>query len=214
MHKKLIIPLAAAVIVVSSLGTYRIVSAAETYSRISSHKVRSLNASSTPIVFGTVESINGSSIILTSISKGATTTYTIDASVAKIIKAGDATTTVSSIVVGDKLLVRGTIIGTNVSAQTITEGRSKGAKWAHAPKGFHPEFNGIIGKVSNISGSTLTVITTKKNATTTYTVDATNVSIANIQIGETIIVRGTVNGTSVIAKSIVENLPAKLPFKK
>ncbi len=217
MHKKLIIPLAAAVIVVSSLGAYKLAGAAEIHSKITSHKVRSFNASSTPVVFGTVETINGTSITLVSIMKGATTTYTIDASAAKVIKAGNATSTLSDISVGDRLLVRGVITGTNVSAQTITDNKikiSKNNNWAKAPKGFHPEFNGIIGKVSNISGNTLSVSVYKKNATTTYTVDASNVSVTNIQVGDTIIVRGTVSGTSVTAKSIVENLPPRLPFKK
>ena len=218
MHKKLIIPFAAAVIVVSSLGTYQIVNASSIHSKSHSSKVRSLSASSTPVVFGTVEAINGSSITLNSFLKGATTTYTIDASVAKIIKSGSATTTISNIMVGDKLLVRGKITGTNVSAETITDNKSKNTKnttnWAKAPKGFHSEFNGVIGKVSYINGSALSVSVYKKNATTTYNVDASSVTISNIQVGDTIIVRGTVTGTSVVAKSIVESLPPRLSSKK
>ena len=54
----------------------------------------------------------------------------------------------------------------------------------------------------------------KKNATTTYNVDASSVTISNIQVGDTIIVRGTVTGTSVVAKSIVESLPPRLSSKK
>ena len=156
MHKKLIIPFAAAVIVVSSLGTYQIVNASSVHSRSHSSKVRSLNASSTPVVFGTVEAVNGSYVTISSVLRGATTTYTIDASAAKIIKSGSATTTISDIVVGDKILVKGNISGTNVSAETITDNKSKNTKntnWSKAPKGFHAEFNGIIGKVSYINGT-------------------------------------------------------------
>ncbi len=217
MHKKLIIPFAAAVIVVSSLGTYQIVNASSVHSRSHSSKVRSLNASSTPVVFGTVEAVNGSYVTISSVLRGATTTYTIDASAAKIIKSGSATTTISDIVVGDKILVKGNISGTNVSAETITDNKSKNTKntnWSKAPKGFHAEFNGIIGKVSYINGTTISVSVYKKNATTTYTVDASNVTISNIQVGDTIIVRGSVTGTSIIAKSIVESLPPRLSSKK
>ncbi|MEI7777030.1 MAG: hypothetical protein WCI52_00230 [bacterium] len=217
MHKKLIIPFAAAVIVVSSLGTYQIVNASSVHSRSHSSKVRSLNASSTPVVFGIVEAVNDSYVTISSVLRGATTTYTIDASAAKIIKSGSATTTISDIVVGDKILVKGNISGTNVSAETITDNKSKNTKntnWSKAPKGFHAEFNGIIGKVSYINGTTISVSVYKKNATTTYTVDASNVTISNIQVGDTIIVRGSVTGTSVIAKSIVESLPPRLSSKK
>ena len=171
------------------------------------------------MVSGTVTAVNGSTITLVSVKKSATTTYTIDASNARIVKSGDATTTLSDIVIGSKLLVRGSIIGTSVLAQTIST-----PKMAHAPKGFHPEFNGIVGVVSSVNGASLMVTTTTKNSNTTYTVDASNAkiskgfprksanqeSLTNIQVGDTIIVRGTVNGTSVIAKSIIENLPSKL----
>jgi len=199
------------------LGTYQIVNASSVHSRSHSSKVRSLNASSTPVVFGIVEAVNDSYVTISSVLRGATTTYTIDASAAKIIKSGSATTTISDIVVGDKILVKGNISGTNVSAETITDNKSKNTKntnWSKAPKGFHAEFNGIIGKVSYINGTTISVSVYKKNATTTYTVDASNVTISNIQVGDTIIVRGSVTGTSVIAKSIVESLPPRLSSKK
>ncbi len=79
---------------------------------------------------------------------------------------------------------------------------------------------GVFGTVSAISGSTLTVQSKGwgPNAqATTYTIDATNAtvskngassSIGNIVAGDTVMVQGTVSGTSVTATSIKDGLPS------
>jgi hypothetical protein len=157
-RKKIIVPLAAAVIVISSLGGYRMISAAEVISKTSSQKVRKGNTEQVPTF--------------------------------------------------------------------INNGTKQ--NWAKAPKGFHPQFNGIVGQVFAVDATNLTVITTTGktgNATTTYTVDASEAtvtkgfpkqnnttaeSVSNIQVGDTIIVRGLVVGTTVTAKSIVDGLPPRL----
>lgn len=72
---------------------------------------------------------------------------------------------------------------------------------------------GINGKVSSVSGSTLTV-TGKNN--TAYTVDAsaatiekfngstkTTIAVSAISVGDNVMVKGTVSGTSVTAKTII-----------
>jgi hypothetical protein len=80
----------------------------------------------------------------------------------------------------------------------------------------------VIGKVVSISGTTLTVTgRSADNATTTYTVDAsaakfmkgkqtatsTPLTISTVSVGDSVLVIGTVSGTSVTAKVIINGLP-------
>jgi len=80
-----------------------------------------------PGVMGTVESIDGTSLTVSGHAgmNSATTTYTIDASAAKVIKAASgkmASSTLADVNVGDKVLVQGTVSGTSVTAKTIIDG--------------------------------------------------------------------------------------------
>jgi hypothetical protein len=68
----------------------------------------------------------------------------------------------------------------------------------------------IGGNVTAINGSTLTM-TNKSN--TSYTIDATNAkiekkgtvsSLSNIVIGENVVIQGTINGTAIVASSIID----------
>lgn len=95
-----------------------------------------------PAAFGTVTAINGNLITLTSKIKGATTTYTVDASSATITKGIGTSTTaiaVSGITVGDRLVVQGTVSGTAITATTIRDGlaaqRIGKTRAAHSAKG-------------------------------------------------------------------------------
>ena len=76
-------------------------------------------------IFGTVSAINGTMLTVDgrNASSTATTTYSVDASSAKILK-GSATSTisVSAITVGDKVTVQGTVTGTSVVAKLIVDG--------------------------------------------------------------------------------------------
>ena len=90
-------------------------------------------------------------------------------------------------------------IGNALAAQTTTTA---------APKG-------IAGSVTAINGDTISV-TAKNN--TVYSVDATNAkmteagaatTISNIQVGDTLTVRGTISGTSVSATNIVDGTSQK-----
>ncbi|MFZ2049281.1 MAG: hypothetical protein WAV25_03235 [Minisyncoccia bacterium] len=81
-----------------------------------------------PAVMGTVSTINGNIITVTSRMKQkktsttiAPTTYTIDATSAVINKNG-AVGTITSILVGDIISVQGTVTGTNVVATKIYDG--------------------------------------------------------------------------------------------
>lgn len=166
------------------------------------------------MIVGTVSSVSGNTITLsghagfggrpgsTSTSAPASTTYTIDATNAKITKSG-AALTISGIATGDTLMVRGTVSGASVTATTITDGL--------------PQRNGVSGKVTAVSGSTLTVA--GRNSTS-YTVDASAAtvtkskaasSVSAIAVGDTVFVQGTVNGTSVTATTIEDGVGAQWP---
>ena len=185
-----------------------------------------------PGVFGTVSAISGTTLTLTSKGFGggpqaanasaSAKTYTVDASNATILKDG-ATSTLSSVAVGDMVMAAGTVSGTSVTATTIRDGvvpgtggkpgmRGNGANASSTPP---IQGNGqpvIGGTVSAVGGNTLTVTTAQGGVT--YSVDVTNAtikqgnttgSVSSIAVGDKVVVQGTVNGTSVTASSVIDN---------
>jgi hypothetical protein len=158
-----------------------------------------------PGVFGTVASVSGETLTVTarmrpSASSTPSTsgaTYTVDATNATIMKNG-ATSTISSVNVGDMVMVQGAVSGTNVAAKTIRDGISgamgRPSMYASSTRGMQgnpgdafgrkptstkpvsgtPPFQGngepvVAGSISAMSGTTLTV-TNASNIT--YTIDA------------------------------------------
>ena len=186
-----------------------------------------------PGIFGTVTAISGNTITVTQKTftrPGANTSsanaptpivYSVDASNATITK-NNATASLSAIAVGDTIMVQGTVSGTNVTATTIRDGipargqRPFGAANGQNQKATTPIIQGngepiVGGSVTAISGNTLT-ITNKSNVT--YTVDATNATvqkgnaksdISGIAVNDNVVVQGTVNGTSVVASSVIDS---------
>lgn len=181
-----------------------------------------------PAVVGQVTAISGNTITVTS-KQGfgrkdnttttptvTTITFTIDATNAKIEK-GNVAGTIGSIVVGDTIMVQGTVAGTNVVATNIRDGiargqdQNKGVNNGGQQIPANMQGNGlpiIAGSVTSISGNNI-VITNKSNIT--YTIDATTAkittgqtvgTITNIVVGDQILVQGNINGNSVIATSI------------
>jgi Domain of unknown function (DUF5666) len=186
-----------------------------------------------PGIVGMVTGVNGTSLTVasrmmlttgnpnTGTNTGSKTVYTVDASNAKVMKNGTSTT-VSAIAVGDMVMVRGTVTGTNVMATAIRDGVMPGRFGGRGPGGngtstasstFPITGNGepvIAGNIVSISGTTLTV-TNASNVT--YTIDASNATIvkdgttstiSNISTGDKVIVQGTVNGTSITASSVID----------
>jgi hypothetical protein len=182
-----------------------------------------------PNLVGKVSAVNGN--ILTVISKQgfikttpeAATTFTVDATNAKILR-GNKAIKVSDITVGDNIIVQGTITGTNVVAAIIRDGKVGEGKVSGGKVGvgnsndnnqalFQIEGNGqpiVAGTISTITGSTITIT---NSGNVTYTIDATNAKIiqgknnillTGVKIGDLVIVQGTVNGTSVIASTIID----------
>lgn len=166
-----------------------------------------------PNVSGVVASVSGNTITMTSKigrnKNATTTTYTIDATNATVTKNGTSSS-VSSIAIGDTIMVKGTVSGTNITATTIRDGIPD--KNTVAPMMIQGNGQPVIGgNVTAVNGSIVTV-TNKSNVT--YTVDATNAtiekgnatsSISAVAVGDSVIVQGTVNGTSVTASSIIDS---------
>jgi membrane-bound inhibitor of C-type lysozyme len=175
-----------------------------------------------PGVFGTVSAVNGTTLTVTSkawtkpgtTGTSAATTYTVDASSATVTK-NNAASTLGSVAVGDMVMVQGAVNGTSVVATKINDGM--GGMMMHGKGGTPPaqiiQGNGepvIGGAVTAINGNTLTV-TNKSNVT--YSVDASSATVekanatstlANITVGDNVVVQGTVNGTSVSATSVID----------
>jgi hypothetical protein len=96
-----------------------------------------------PVVAGTVSAISGNTITL---KNNSNTQYTVDASSADI-KKGEATSSVSSISIGDNILVQGTVNGSSVTATMVID---QSAKPGNDNNGGRPEggvkvFFGKIG---------------------------------------------------------------------
>ena len=168
-----------------------------------------------PGVFGTVMAVNGDTITVQSKGFGQNsiqTTYTVDATNATVTK-NNAASSVGDIAVGDNIMVQGTVSGTNVTATSIRDGMSGTGNNRNGSGG------GIFGTVASISGTSITVtgrVASSGGTAPTYTVDASsatvtkngaNSSVSDIAVGDTIMVQGTVNGTSVTATTIRDGQP-------
>lgn len=188
-----------------------------TATKINDGLVPKENEMGKPRVVATVTAVSGNTITATDNRKMKTTvTYTINATGATIMKNGN-TATVSSIVVGDKISVQGTLSGTTITATKINVGGKNELEnnLENENNLNNPMIVGngqpiVAGKVTAISGNTIT-ITNKSN--TTYAIDATNAKVqsqgtismvSNIAINDNVIVQGTINGTNVSASLIID----------
>jgi hypothetical protein len=173
----------------------------------------------TPNIVGKVSAINGN--VLTVINKqgfnktenNKTTTFTVDATNAKILR-GNTTITASNIAVGDTVVIEGTITGTNIAATMIRDGKTgNGNENDNNEALFQIQGNGqpiVAGTISTINGSTITIT---NDSNVTYIIDATNakiiqgkntISLSGVKTSDLIIVQGTVNGTSIVASTIID----------
>lgn len=185
-----------------------------------------------PVVVGTVATVMGNTLTINAkawqhknktTTTAASTVYTVDATNAVVTKAG-ASSTVSAITVGDQVVITGTITGTSVVATRIIDGKMSGRpempdrpKMGNASTSmqFLPgNGNPVIGgSVTAMSSTTLTV-TAKSGTVYTVTVGTATVqkagvgstaaTLSSIALGDTVLVQGTVQGTSVTASSIID----------
>lgn len=177
-----------------------------------------------PGVFGTVVSVSGDIITVTGKqgfgTTATTTTYTVDATNATIMK-NNVAGTISSIVVGDTIMAQGTLTGTNLVATTIRDGammRGPGPKTTTTGSAISQTSpitgNGqpvVAGTVSTTDGSTTITITNKSNVSYTVNVASAKIvqgqntiAVSNIAVGDSVIVQGTVSGNSVTASSVID----------
>ena len=180
-----------------------------------------------PATFGKVTAINGTNLTVAGRtgfgSSSTTTTFTILATNATVIK-NNATSSLSAIAVGDTVVVMGTTNGQTITATSIRDGvvpMGHGGNMGSSTDKYHdgngPAITGngqpvILGTVSSINGSSVT-ITNKSNVS--YTVDATNarivkgnatIAVSSLASGDSVIVQGAVNGSSVTATSIIDTV--------
>ncbi len=177
-----------------------------------------------PVVFGTVTAVNGATLTVTETARpGISTTtaakvYAVNADNAKIYKGGaTSTVSVASIAVGDTVMVEGTVSGTTVTATAIHDGvgRPIFARDASSTERGTPPIQGngqpvVAGAVTAVNGTTIT-ITNASNVTytidaasTTIVKDGTSTTIGSVASGDSLVVQGAVNGTSVTASSIID----------
>ena len=174
-----------------------------------------------PAVMGKVTAISGNTITVEDNKLGSTsaTTYTVDASAATVLKGTSATpgtapttSSVSAIAVGDMIAVRGTVSGTSVTATEIMDGLGMRGGFG-GPGG--PGHGGTRGTVTSVSGNTITLTGSDGKS---YTIDAstakvgkmTTITASDVQVGDSLDVMGTVSGTNVTAKNIMDGVPAKV----
>ncbi len=168
-----------------------------------------------PAVAGKIQSISGNTLTVASRGFGkdsATTTYSVDATNATVFKS-NATSTISSLAVGDNVMVLGTVSGTNVTAKTIRDGMGMMRKEGEGamPEGFSGNGQPVVaGSVTGVNGSTITISNTSN---VTYTIDATLAKVmkgkdvgalSDIVVGDHIVVQGTVNGNAITATTIID----------
>ncbi|HEX7724603.1 MAG TPA: DUF5666 domain-containing protein [Candidatus Paceibacterota bacterium] len=94
-----------------------------------------------PVVAGTVSSVNGTSVTITTASN---TSFVIDASNATVMKGGSASTA-SAIATGDFLIVQGVVNGSSVTASSIIDGKAAPQGSSSGPTGAGNGFFGSIG---------------------------------------------------------------------
>lgn len=187
-----------------------------------------------PVVTGTVTAVSGNTITLSGnagmmSSSTPKTTFTIDATNAKVLKAGKEIK-VATIVTGDTLAVSGTLTGTNVVATIIHDGIMMGGRGGDMKNNAikndaqamqQLQGNGqpvVAGNVTAINGSTITV-TNKSNVTYTADTSAAKVlvsgvtsTLASVKVGDSVVVQGTVNGTAITASTVIDNgTPRTIP---
>ena len=189
-------------------------------------------ANRAPGVFGTVASVPDTSGTFTVTSKmvpaggtGTATVYAVTTNVSTVItKTGVTSPTIANIAVGDTVMVTGTMSGQTITAKAVRDGAITPGDLGRGPQGIGAGIGmgqGIFGTVATTDGATTLTVTSKigpQNATTatTYTVNASGATVtkngatstfANIAIGDTVMIQGTINGTTVTAKTIRDGLP-------
>ncbi|MEI6478756.1 MAG: DUF5666 domain-containing protein [bacterium] len=92
-----------------------------------------------PVVAGTISAIDGNTVTVTNKSNIA---YTVDATNSKVMK-GNATSSVASLVVGDSILVQGSVNGNSITSSTIIDQTNTTSNSTNNKQGSTGFFGGI-----------------------------------------------------------------------
>jgi hypothetical protein len=101
-----------------------------------------------PVIGGTVSAISGNTLTVTTAQGGVT--YSVNVSSA-VIKKGNATSSVSSIAIGDKVIVQGSVSGSSVTASSVIDSVAASAQ-ASSTASASSHANGGIGRIFNSIG--------------------------------------------------------------
>lgn len=169
-----------------------------------------------PFTNGLVTAVGSSTVTV----RSGETSFTIDASKATVVGKNGATTTLSSIALGDMLFVKGTVTGTTtVSASLISIGRPYKGMSVVKPLG-------IKGTVTAVSTTTLTVrekgkLITVDASKATITGKSGTTTLSSIKAGDKVFVQGTASGTTTVFATAIafgekerDIKPARKNFKE
>jgi hypothetical protein len=179
-------------------------SATSTYSRNRTGIFARTNMA--PTVSGSVTGISGNIIYLTGTNG---TNYTVDATSAKLRKAG-TTIAISGILGGDSLSVRGTLTGTNVVATSIMDGVSTAGANGQAWSANRANFSGGTITALNNPSFTMqtgtTTVTVNTNSSTIFKNADAAASFANLAVGQRVYVNGVKDSSNYIAAASSVNV--------
>jgi len=209
MKKLLIIPIFLGMLALGGVASYAGFASAETDGVGKGLGARLGQMKMGDHLHGTVTEINGSVFTIT--SEKDNTGYTIEAKDADVHvftegeKPEDGS--ITDIKVGDDVGARGTLSGTVLTATDVMDGMPEGGKGGHHGGRGH----GLKGTVQSVNGDTVTL---EGKDGKTYTVNAGDASVtrmvdgtlSDVVAGDQIGVRGTLDGTAITAKHIMDDL--------
>jgi hypothetical protein len=139
---------------------------------------------------GIFSSYSGDIITMTGVNSSSTT-YTVDATTAKLIRRYGAPMQFTDYQAGDTLSVRGTVNGTNITASSVRDESLQ----AH---------NGtFVGSVTSINGSSFVIQSTSRgsqtvntSSTTVFRMGSTPSSMSSLAVGQTVTVTGVWDRTN------------------
>lgn len=167
------------------------------------------------VFMGKVTAINGAALTINSMTKSASTVYTIDVGSAVLTKGATTAITLANISVGDQIVAIGALTGTNVKAVSLMDlGAGKMDKKDKAEEKPAITANIHSGTVTAINGNSITIDSMFGKTKTTYAVDASTavltkgrgtgmaIVLSNIAVGDRLMITGPLSGTSIKATAI------------
>jgi len=95
-----------------------------------------------PVVAGTVASVVGNTI---TVSTKSNVTYTVDATSAKVVQ-GQNTISLSNVATGDSVIIQGTVNGTNITASSVIDQKAPSSTGTAGSAGA-PQSHGFFGSI-------------------------------------------------------------------